>query len=62
VYSEGAHAVLGVLFIIAPWVMGFAGIGAMAITAWVVGAATLVAGLLALPVSNRLHHQPLGSH
>ena len=23
VYSEGAHAVLGVLFIIAPWVMGF---------------------------------------
>ena len=62
VYSEGAHAVLGVLFIVAPWVMGFSGISAMAITAWVVGAVTLVAGLLALPESNRLHHEPLASH
>lgn len=62
VYSEGAHAVLGVLFIIAPWVMGFSAVSAMAITAWVVGAVTLVVGLLALPESNRLHHQPLASH
>ena len=52
VYSEGAHAEK--LWVDAP--------GAMAITAWVVGAVTLVVGLLALPESNRLHHQPLGSH
>ena len=53
---------LGVLFIIAPWVMGFSAVSAMAITAWVVGAVTLVVGLLALPESNRLHRQPLASH
>jgi hypothetical protein len=62
VYSEGAHAVLGVLFFVSPWVMRFTDMNALAITAWVVGIVTAAAGLWALPESNRLHHQPLASH
>jgi len=53
--SDGALAVLGVLFIISPWVMGFSGTTAMAVTAWVVGAVTLLVGALAWPESHRLH-------
>ena len=53
--SDGAVAVLGVLFIVSPWVMGFSGTTAMAVTAWVVGAVTLVIGALAWPESHRLH-------
>jgi hypothetical protein len=53
--SDGALAVLGVLFIISPWVMGFSDTTAMAVTAWVVGAITLVVGALAWPESHRLH-------
>ena len=62
VISEGAHAVLGVLFFIAPWVMGFSNMNGMAMTAWVVGVITFVVGLLALPESNRIHHSPAASH
>jgi VIT1/CCC1 family predicted Fe2+/Mn2+ transporter len=62
VISEGAHAVLGVLFFVAPWVMGFSGTTAMAWTAWVVGVVTFAVGLWALPVSNRLHHLPAATH
>jgi SPW repeat len=53
--SDGALAVLGVLFIISPWVMGFSGTTPMAVTAWVVGAITLVAGAVAWPESHRHH-------
>ena len=53
--SDGAVAVLGVLFIVSPWVMGFSGNTAMAATAWIVGAITLVVGALAWPESHRLH-------
>lgn len=56
--SDGAVAVLGVLFFISPWVMGFAaGMHAMAWTAWAVGVLAFVVGALAWPVSNRLHHE-----
>jgi len=55
--TDGAVAVLGALFIIAPWVMGFSGTTAMAWTAWVAGAVTLVIGALAWPVSHRLHRE-----
>ena len=54
--SEYAHAVLGVLFFISPWVMGFADLDAMATTAWVVGVITFVVGLWAVPVANQMHH------
>jgi uncharacterized membrane protein YiaA len=62
VISEGAHAVLGVLFFISPWVMGFTSLNAMEITAWVVGVITFVVGLWALPMSNKLHHTVAPTH
>jgi uncharacterized membrane protein YiaA len=60
--SEGAHAVLGVLLFIAPWVMAFADVDAMAWTAWVVGVVTFVVGLWALPESQKLHRGVATSH
>ena len=59
---EGAVAVLGVLFFIAPWVMGFSGTTGIAVTAWVVGIITFVVGAWALPETNRLHHQVASTH
>lgn len=56
VISEGSHAVLGLLLVITPWVMGFADLQGLAWTAWIAGAVTLGVGLLALPETNRLHH------
>ena len=50
----------GVLFIISPWVMGFADTTAMAWTAWVVGAVTLVVGALDLQVT-RTHQRHVTS-
>ena len=47
--SEYVHAVLGVLFILAPWVMGFTDLNAMAYTAWAVGVINVVMGLWATP-------------
>ncbi|WP_153504289.1 SPW repeat protein [Cumulibacter manganitolerans] len=55
--SEYGLMLLGVLFIISPWVMGFTNLTSMAVTAWIVGAVTLVAGFLAVPqVDGRMHH------
>ncbi len=48
-------AVLGVLFIAAPWVMGFRDTSGMAWTSWIVGIVTLVMGALAVPIENRAH-------
>ncbi|MGZ4427328.1 MAG: SPW repeat protein [Nocardioidaceae bacterium] len=62
VISEGAHAVLGVLFFISPWVMGFSGTSAMAWTAWIVGVVTFAVGLWALPETNKLHQGLATSH
>ena len=62
VISEGSHAVLGLLLIISPWVMGFADMQGLAWTAWIAGAVTLAVGLLALPQANRLHHNLAASH
>jgi hypothetical protein len=57
--SEYALIVMGVLFIASPWVMGFDNLDNMALTAWIVGAITVVAGVLAMPqVEHRMHmHQ-----
>lgn len=60
--SEYALMLLGALFIASPWVMGFDGIDAMALTAWIIGAVTAVAGVLALPQLDErmhLHHGPI---
>lgn len=55
VIPDGLVALLGVLFFISPWVLGFETTTAMAWTAWVVGVVTFVAGLAALPESRRVH-------
>ena len=60
--SEYALMLLGALFIVSPWVMGFDNIDTMALTAWIVGAVTALAGVLAMPqVEHRmhLHHGPI---
>ena len=60
--SEYALMLMGVLFIASPWVMDFQRLDDMALMAWVVGAITLVAGVLEIPqVENRMHtrHGPI---
>lgn len=60
--SEYALMLLGAAFIVSPWVMGFDDVDAMAYTAWIVGAVTAVAGVLALPqLDQRMHthHGPI---
>jgi hypothetical protein len=40
--------------------MGFDNVDNLALTAWIVGAVTLIAGLLALPeVDKRIHRTPI---
>jgi uncharacterized membrane protein HdeD (DUF308 family) len=41
---EGLVALMGLLFVLAPWVMGFTEFTALAWTAWIVGVVALVAG------------------
>jgi uncharacterized membrane protein YiaA len=54
--SEYVHAILGVLFFIAPWVMTFTAREMMAYTAWAVGVIVFVMGVWAIPeVNQRLH-------
>jgi hypothetical protein len=58
--SEYALMLLGAAFIVSPWVIGFDDIDAMAYTAWIVGAVTAGAGVLALPqLDQRMHHGPI---
>jgi hypothetical protein len=61
--SEYALVLMGVLFIASPWVMGFERLDDMALTAWIVGAVTVVAGVLGMPqVEDRMHmhhHGPI---
>lgn len=60
--SEYALVVMGILFIASPWAMNFERLDNLALTAWVVGAITLIAGFLAVPqVESRMHfhHGPI---
>ena len=58
-FSEGGHVILGVLFFIAPWVMGFSDMSGMSTTAWIVGVVTFLAGLWVLFETGRFHrHLP----
>lgn len=59
VASEGLVAVLGVLFFISPWVMGFTATTAMEWTAWVVGVVTFVYGVSSIPESRQAHRARL---
>jgi len=58
--SEFALVLMGVLFIASPWVMGFDNIDNMALTAWIVGGVTAIAGFLGMPeVDHRMHRTPI---
>jgi hypothetical protein len=58
---EGLTALMGVLFFVSPWVMGFDGTRPMAWTAWIVGVVTFVIGAADLQVTRRHHHQGMAT-
>ena len=62
VASEWLHAVMGVLFFVSPWVMGFHDTTGIAWTAWIAGVITFVVGLAALPASKDAHDGLVTSH
>jgi VIT1/CCC1 family predicted Fe2+/Mn2+ transporter len=49
---EGLTALMGVLFFISPWVMGFSDMRAMSWTAWAAGVSTFVIGAAGLRVAR----------
>ena len=53
---EGALAAMGVLFFIAPWVIGFSGTAPMAWTAWIVGLVTFAVGARDVQLTRTAHH------
>jgi hypothetical protein len=60
---EGLVALMGVLFIISPWVMGFStGFAALAWTAWIVGIVALVAGAADVQMTRTEHRRALVAH
>jgi uncharacterized membrane protein YiaA len=61
VESEWVHGGLGVLFFIAPWVLGFSDTTGIAWTAWVVGVVTFVMGVWAIPESTKVHRGHLAA-
>ena len=60
--TEGLTAVMGVLFFIAPWVMGYADIRAMAWTSWIVGVVVAVIGLADLQMTRTHRHAMATPH
>lgn len=58
--AEYGVVLMGALFIVAPWVMSFDTVDNLALTAWIVGGLTMVAGILGTPeVDRRMHHGPI---
>ncbi|QIX27161.1 SPW repeat protein [Nocardioides sp. JQ2195] len=54
--ADYALILMGVLLFISPWVMDFATRDNLAMTAWITGAITAVAGVLAMPqIEKRMH-------
>lgn len=49
---EGLTALIGVAFVVSPWVMGFSDTRPMAWTAWIIGAVTLVVAAADLQVTR----------
>ncbi len=60
--SEYAQAVLGVLFVLSPWLMDFRRLDDMAMTAWVVGAIVFIVGAWASFEAYRMHHPHAAAH
>jgi len=52
---EGLIALMGVLFVLAPWVIGFTEFTSLAWTAWIVGAVALVAGAVDVQMTRTAH-------
>jgi uncharacterized membrane protein YiaA len=52
---EGLIALLGLLFVLSPWVMSFTEFTALAWTAWIVGAVALLAGLADVQMTRTAH-------
>lgn len=53
--SEALTALLGVAFVISPWVMGFSDTRALSVTAWIVGAVALLAGAADVQMTRTAH-------
>ena len=53
--SEGLIGLLGVLFVLSPWVMGFTDFTALARTAWIVGVVALLAGAADVQMTRAEH-------
>ena len=61
VYGEGIQIALGVLFFIAPWVMGYTEFNGASWTSWIAGVLTIIAGAAAMPVAHAAH-RTAGQH
>jgi hypothetical protein len=61
---EGLVGLMGVLFVVSPWVMGFStGFAALAWTAWIVGIVALVAGAADVQMTRSEHrHGVVANH
>ncbi|MDN5895221.1 MAG: SPW repeat protein [Nocardioides sp.] len=59
--ADYALMLMGVLLFISPWVMGFATMDGLALTAWIAGAVAVVSGVLALPQIDRRMHPRHGT-
>lgn len=60
VYGEGIQVVLGVLMFISPWVMSYTEFGAISWSSWIIGALTVIAGVVAFPVAQAAHRAGSG--
>jgi uncharacterized membrane protein HdeD (DUF308 family) len=61
VYGEGIQIALGVLFFIAPWVMGYTEFNGASWTSWIAGVLVVIAGAAAMPVATAAH-RTAGQH
>ena len=60
---EGLVGLMGVLFVVSPWVMGFStGFAALAWTAWIVGIVGLVAGAADVQMTRSEHRRGMVAH
>ena len=60
VVIDSLIALAGVLFVVSPWVMDFnTGFTALAWTAWIVGAVSLVAGAAEFQLERSEHRRPV---
>ncbi|KWX00302.1 hypothetical protein C3Y87_05085 [Carbonactinospora thermoautotrophica] len=55
VAAEWAHALVGLVLFLSPWLFGYADMTGAAWTSWIAGAIALITGLLAVPQSNSAH-------